>query len=151
MKQKTDFSFSRHPKPWLGGEPRVFTVMPDDSFPQGRDLQGARLLTVAYDGGGLVQLFNQIAKAADVPVDSSYQALLEHLGDMADKMPLVLYVQHADRLLADVGPALIAIMASWEKFARHGTGVHAMYLVVDIGPRATVDAAFWPGGKVDWR
>jgi hypothetical protein len=59
-------------------------------------------------------------------------------------------VRHADRLLADIGPALLYVAASWESFARHGKGVHSMYLVLDTGPRAKVSAAFYPGGKVDW-
>lgn len=105
---------------------------------------------MAYEGGGLSSLFDRVAEAALVPKRTSFQALLENLGDLADREPLVVYVRHFDRLLADIGPAAIHVLAGWEGFARHGTGVHSMYLVVETGPGAKVNAAFYPGTEVDW-
>ena len=95
-------------------------------------------------------LFNQIASEAKLPSVSHIQVLFEYLGDLSDQIPIIVYVRRADRLLADVGPALLDVMASWEGYARHGNGVHSMYLVLDTGPRAITNAAFYPGGKVNW-
>ena len=150
MTDTPELKFSRYPEPWLGGEPRVFAVDAEDDFPQGRNFQGARLLTVDYKGGGFTGLSDQIAVAAQIPTRTSFQALLENLSELSDREPLIVYVRHGDRLLADIGPALIHVLTSWERFVRHGTGVHPMYLVVETGPRARVNAAFYPGGKVDW-
>lgn len=122
----------------MGGEPRVFAVDAEDDFPRGRDLPGVRLLTVAYNGGGLNVLFDQIAEAARVRTGTSFQALLENLSDVSEREPLVVYVRRGDRLLSDVGPALIHVLTSWEQY------------VVEMGPREKVNAAFCPGGKVDW-
>jgi hypothetical protein len=145
-----EFQFDRYPFRWLGGEPRVFVIDAEEDLARAHNLQGATLLTVAYEGGGLSTVFDHIAQAAHVPCSGSFQALLENLGDLADQKPLVVFIRHADRLLADVGPALIHVLAGWERFSRHGAGVHSMYLVVDMGPRATVHAAFYPGGKIEW-
>jgi hypothetical protein len=105
---------------------------------------------VAYNGGGLNVLFDQIAEAARVRTGTSFQALLENLSDVSEREPLVVYVRRGDRLLSDVGPALVHVLTSWEQYVRHATGVHPMYLVVEMGPREKVNAAFYPGGKVDW-
>lgn len=145
------FKFSGYPEPWLGGEPRVFAVNAEDDFPHGRDLRGARLIVVEYTGGGFTGLSDQIAEAAKIPTSGSFQALLENLSELSEREPLVVYVRHGDRLLADIGSALIHVITGWENYTRHGTGVHSMYLVIETGPRATVNAAFYPGGKVDWR
>jgi hypothetical protein len=130
MDSATQFKFRRNPGRWLGGEPRVFSVDTEANFPKGHDFKGARLLTVTYEGGGLGPLFDQIAEAALVPKRTSFQALLEHLGELSDREPLIIYLRHSDRLLADVGPALIHVLTGWELFCRHGTGVHSMYLVL---------------------
>lgn len=75
---------------------------------------------------------------------------MEVIEDLSLTQPVVVFIRNADRLLADVGPALISVALGWEGFARHGSGVGSMYLVLEIGPRATVDAAFFPGGIVQW-
>ena len=150
MADSSDFRLSRYPGSWRGGEPRVFAVHAEDELWRYFNLDGANVLTVAYEGGGLNSAFNAIAKAANVSDNSSFQALLENLSELSEQQPLVVYLHRADRLLADVGPALIHVMTGWERFVRLGAGVHPMYLVVEIGPRATVHAAFYPGGKVDW-
>jgi hypothetical protein len=107
-------------------------------------------LTVDYNGGEFRGLSDHIAEAAQIPTCTSFQALVENLSDLSEREPLIVYVRHGDRLLMDIGPALIHVLTSWEGFVRHGNGVHPMYLVVETGPRATVNAAFHPGGKVDW-
>jgi hypothetical protein len=150
MPDKSEFKFSRHPAPWLGGEPRVFAVDAEDDFPRNHDLRGARLLAVDYKGGGFNMLSDHIAEAAQVPSNTSFQALMENLSALSDEEPLIVYVRHGDRLLADIGPALIHVLTGWERYVRHAAGVHSMYLVVETGPRAKVNAAFHPGGKVDW-
>jgi len=150
MADPSGFEFSRHPCRWSGGEPRVFAIDAEEDLTRTHNLHGATLLTVSYDGGGLGSVFDHIAQAAQLPYTGSFQALLETLGDLADQKPLVVLIRHADRLLADIGPALIQIATGWERFARHAGGVHAMYLVLETGPRAKVQAAFYPGGKVDW-
>jgi hypothetical protein len=144
------FQFEKRSHHWVGGEARVFSVDAEAEFPNGRQLEGARLLTVTYEGGGLGILFDQIAAAAGLDGSNHFQALLEKLSALADQKPLIVYVRHADRLLGDVGPALLHISTFWESFVRHGSGVHSMYLVLETGPRAKVNAAFFPGGKVDW-
>ena len=149
-KSASAFQFTRRPHRWRGGEPRVFTVDTEAEFPNGREFDGVQLITVAYNGGGLLPLLNQIATEVKLPSISHIQVLFEYLGDLSDQMPIIVYVRHADRLLADIGPALLSVIAGWEAYARHGNGVHSMYLVLDTGPRATTSAAFYPGGKVDW-
>ena len=144
------FQFTRRPSWWLGGEPRVFTVDAEAEFPKGGNYDGAQLITVAYNGGGLLPLFDQIATEAKLPSVSHVQVLFEYLGDLSDQKPIIVYVQHADRLLADIGPALLGLITGWEGYARHGNGVHSMYLVLDTGPRAVTNAAFHPAGKVEW-
>jgi hypothetical protein len=150
MADLPEFQFGRYPGRWLGGEPRVFVIEAEEDLASAYNLQGATLLTVVYEGGGLSSVLDHIAQAAHVANHGSFQSLLESLGDLADRKPLVVVIRHADRLLADVGPALIHVLAGWERFARHGSGVHSMYLVVETGPRSTVHAAFYPGGKVEW-
>ena len=145
----SDFNFRRHLGPWLGGEPRVFAVDADE-FPRGWNLQGVRLLTVDYEGGGWTRLADQVAEAAHLPLSTSFQAWLENLSELSEKEPLLVYIRHGDRLLADIGPALLHITTGWEGYVRHGNGVHPMCLVIDAGPSATTNAAFYPGGKVNW-
>ena len=144
------FKFGGYPEPWLGGEPRVFAVDAENDFPHGRNLHEVCLLTVDYKGGGFNVLSDQIAEAAQIPTRTSFQALLENLSELSDRGPLIVYVRHGDRLLADIGPALIHVITGWERFVRHARGVHSMYLVIETGPRARVDAAFYPGGVVNW-
>jgi hypothetical protein len=150
MTNTPEFKFTGSPGPWLGGEPRVFAVCVEDDFPHGRDLRGAHLLAVDYSGGGFNVLSDQIAKAARIPTSTSFQALLENLSELSEREPLIVYIRHGDRLLADVGPALIHVLTGWERYVRHAAGVHPLYLVIEIGPRATVNAAFYPGGIVNW-
>ena len=126
-----------------------FTVDSEAEFPKGREFDGARLIAVDYETGGLKSLFSQITTTAELPSASHIQVLFEYLGDLSDQMPIIVYVRHADRLLADVGPALLDVVAAWEGYARHGNGVHPMYLVLDTGPRAIINAAFYPGGRVE--
>jgi hypothetical protein len=145
-----EFRFTAYPFEWRGGEPRVFAVSTEDEFPLAHHIEGARIVSVRYAGGGLRSLFNLIADAADIPSNGSFQALLENLEHLSESKPLILFVQSGDRLLADVGPALLHVTTFWERFARHAGGVSAMYLVLETGPRGTTDAAFHPGGKVDW-
>ncbi len=95
----------------------MFVVDAEDDFPKGYDLTAARLLTVPYEGGGLGAVFDLIATAALVPRNGSFQALLEHLGELSEHEPQIIYLRHSDRLLADVGPALIHVLAGWELFA----------------------------------
>ena len=105
---------------------------------------------MAYEGGGIGTLFDQIAEAGLLPKSGSFQALLEDLEDLSKNKPLIVFVRNSNRLLADIGPALIHIVTGWAGFTRHAGGVSSMYLVLETGPRATVHAAFYPGGKVDW-
>lgn len=145
-----DFMLSNNPPSWLGGEPRVFAVTTEECFPKGwRAVENARLIDVTYAGGGIGPLFHQIASAAGIAA-GSFQAMLELLEDLSAAKPLVVCIRGGDRLLADIGPALIRILLGWERFARHGRGVSQMYLVVEIGPTAPIHAAFFPGGVVDW-
>jgi|SRR5579872_5003286 len=131
-------------------EPRVFTVSREDEFPAGFNLEGARLVEVRYDGGGLGRLLATIEEAASIR-GGGFQALLEDLEAVAKTDPLVVYVEGADHLLADIGPALLHFTTGWETFAHHANGVSPMYLVLETGPRETVNAAFYPGGVVKWR
>jgi hypothetical protein len=145
-----DFHFSSFARRFAVAEPRVFAVSEDDKFPTGFNLNGATLFEVQYESGGLGKLFDLIEEVALISA-SSLQALLESLEDLSATEPLVLYIRGVDRLLADVGPAVLHIATGWEGFAHHANGVSAMFLVLETGPRATVDAAFFPGGAVDWR
>jgi len=142
------FMLQPKPFPWAGGEPRVFAVDREQEFPVA--IKNARLIDVPYQGGGITTLIDNIAASCGVN-SSSFQAFLENLEEISHELPLVIVVRDADRLLADVGPALIHFMAGWEGFCRHASGISAMYLVLETGPRATVNAAFYPGGLVDWR
>jgi hypothetical protein len=83
-------------------------------------------------------------------MSGSFQAFLENLENITNERPLVVVVRDADRLLADVGPALMHIVAGWESFTHHANGISAMYLVLETGPRALTNSAFYPGGVVDW-
>ena len=130
MADLPEFRLNRYPGTWLGGEPHVFAINAEDDITRAYNLEGACLLTVAYQGGGLGNLFNRVVQAARVPECTSFQALLENLGDLSDQKPLILFIRNGDRILADVGPALIHVLAGWEQFSRHGSGVHSMYLVI---------------------
>ena len=77
------------------------------------------------------------------------QATLEHLEELSHDMPLVIVVRDADRLLADVGLALIHFIAGWESFTHHASGISATHLVLETGPRAVTHSAFYPGGEVE--
>ena len=121
MTKDNSFQFTKRSHHWVGGEARVFSVDAEAEFPSGRQLEGVCLLTVIYEGGGLGILFDRIAAAAFLEGSNSFQALLEKLSALADQEPLIVYVRHADRLLADVGPALLHISTFWESFL--GTGM----------------------------
>ena len=103
MTDVPEFQLSRYPGTWLGGEPRVFAIDAEDDIACAYNLEGACLLTVAYQGGGLGNLFNRVVQAARVPECTSFQALLENLGDLSDQKPLILFIRNGDRILADVG------------------------------------------------
>ena len=75
---------------------------------------------------------------------------MENLEELSEEKPLVVVVRDADRLLADVGPAIIHLIADWEDFTHHASGTSAMYLVLETGSRVTVNSAFYPGGIVRW-
>lgn len=146
----SEFKLERFPIPWLGGEPRVLTVSEDDNFPEHWPaISETRLVDIQYDGGGFTSLFDNIAEACEVP-PGGFQSTMEHLEDLSHDKPLVIVVRRAHYLLADVGPALITVITGWERFCRHASGVSAMYLVLEVGPRAGIDAAFHPGGALDW-
>jgi hypothetical protein len=137
-------------RPWVGGEPRVLAVDKEDKFlEQWPSIKEAKLIDVQYQGGGITTLLENIAASCDVR-PGSFQAILENLEDLTHETPLVIVVRGADRLLADVGPALIHLITGWEGFTHHASGVSAMYLVLETGPRAVTDSAFCPGGVVDW-
>ena len=138
------------PTPWLGAEPRVFSVSEDDKFPERWPaVAETRLIDIQYRGGGLNALLDDIAAACEVS-PGGFQATLENLEDLSHDKPLVIFVRRANYLLADVGPALIDVITGWERFCRHANGVSAMYLVLEVGPRAIIEAAFNPGGALDW-
>jgi hypothetical protein len=147
---KSDFMLQPFGRPWLGGEPRVFAIHKEDGFP-GRwaSIEGARLIDVQYQGGGLTTLLDNITSSCDVR-SGSFQAVLENLEDLTHEKPLVVIVRDADRLLADVGPAIIHVITGWEGFTHHASGISAMYLVLETGPNAVTNSAFFPGGVVDW-
>jgi hypothetical protein len=150
LKTSGSFRFSSFARQFGVEEPRVYAVAEEANFPTGFNVVGARLIEVRYQAGGLGQLFELIEAA--VPVEGgSFQALLEGLEDAFPDSPLVICVRGADQLLADVGPALLHVIAGWEAFTHHANGVSAMYLVLETGPSATVNTAFYPGGVVSWR
>jgi hypothetical protein len=145
--------FTLYPRPcrWLGGEPRTFAVDKENAFPHGLpSICEARVIDVRYEGGGLTTLLENVTEACGV-MNGSFQAVLENLEDLTHDRPLIIIVRDADRLLADVGPAVLHLMAGWEGFTHHANAVSAMYLVLETGPRAVTNAAFYPGGVVDWR
>jgi hypothetical protein len=136
--------------PWEGGEPRVFAVDKEDKFPdRWPAVEETRWIDVQYSGGGLTTLLDNVTASCGV-LPGSFQAILENLEDISHEMPLVIVVRDADRLLADVGPAIIHLITGWESFTHHASGISAMYLVLETGPRAITNAAFHPGGVVDW-
>jgi len=152
MGNPPDFSLLPRPFPrWLGGEPRVIAVDEEQKFPEGcPSISQARLIDVQYNGGGLTGLLDDVVGAAGVAPHHSFQATLENLEDLSHEKPLIVVVRCADRLLADVGPAVLHLMAGWEDFTHHASGISAMYLVLETGPSAVTQSAFYPGGVVDW-
>ena len=106
-------------------------------------------MDIRYQGGELTALLQNIALACGVR-GGSFQAVLENLEDISHEKPLVIVVRDANRLLADVGPAVIHLMTGWEGFTHHANGISAMYLVLETGPSAITQSAFYPGGTVDW-
>jgi hypothetical protein len=150
MEEAFTFWLQPFPLPWVGGEPRVFAINKEDNFPQGwHSIKDARLVDVQYETGGITSLLDSMAGSCDVPT-GSFQAVLENLEVVSQKAPLVIVVRDADRLLSDVGPAVIHLITGWEGFTHHASGISAMYLVLETGPRAIIDLAFYPGGAVDW-
>jgi hypothetical protein len=138
------------PRPWVGGEPRVFAFDKEDNFPRGlTSIKEARLVEVPYEGGGITALLENVAELSGVAF-GSFQATLENLEQLSHDRPLVIFVRDADRLLADVGPALIHLITGWESFTHHASGISPMYLVLETGPRAVTHSAFYPGGVVNW-
>jgi len=152
MSESEPSRFVLQPKlmPWLGGESRVFAFDNEDDF-KGHlpPASEARSIVVSYAGGGLTALLESIAFSAGV-TPGGFQATLENLEGLTHDRALVIVVSHADRLLGDVGPAVIHLITGWELFTHHGSGISAMYLVLETGPREIVNAAFHPGGVVDW-
>lgn len=67
MADPPEFQFSRYPCRWLGGEPRVFVIDAEEDLARAYNLQGATLLTVVYEGGGLSSLFDHIVQEAHLP------------------------------------------------------------------------------------
>jgi hypothetical protein len=151
MGESSKFMLQPHPwRPWIGGEPRVFAVDKEDKFPEGwPSIKDARFVDVQYKGGGITGFLENVAASCGV-TPGSFQAILENLDDLSHEMPLVIVVRDADHLLADVGPAIIHLITGWEGFTHHASGVSAIYLVLETGPRAVTHSAFYPGGVVDW-
>lgn len=144
------FVLQPYPLPWAGGEPRVFAISEEAKFPaQYASINEARLIDVRYQGGGITALLDSIAASCGVR-SGSFQAVLENIEDLTHQTPIVIVVRDADRLLADVGPALIHVITGWEGFTHHANGISAMYLVLETGPSAVTNSAFFPGGVVDW-
>lgn len=151
MSEPSGFMLLPKPLPWRGGEPRVFAVDEEDKFPEGLpSISEVKLVDVRYDGGGLTKLLDDIASLSGVTRGGGLQATLENLEDITHGVPLVIIVRDADRLLADISPAPIHLTTGWEGFTHHGNGISAMYLVLETGPRAVTNGAFYPGGIVDW-
>ena len=150
MAESDNFRLFPSLHPWLGGEPRVFAVDKEDEFPKGlSSIEAAHVVDVSYEDGGLTALMDRIAAACQTR-SGSFQAFLENLEDLSHERPLIVIVRHADRLLADVGPALIHFITGWERFTHHANGISAIYLILETGPRAITQSAFYPGGFVDW-
>lgn len=149
MEIPSTFNLHTYSRPWLGGEPRAVAVNEEDKFLEWPSLANARLIAVAYQGGGMSALLDIIASKADVDCNS-FQAMLENLEELVTDQPLIVFVQGGVQLLADAGPAVVHLMAGWEQYTRHSSGVSPMYLVLETGPRALTDAAFFPGGVVEW-
>jgi hypothetical protein len=150
MNQPSKFMLLPKPAPWIGGEPRVFAVDKEDKFPEHLpSINEARLIDIQYQGGGLTTVLDDIASSSGV-IPDGFQATLENLEDISHEVPLVIVVRDADRLLADVGPALIHVITAWEAFTHHANGISAMYLVLEMGSREVTNSAFYPGGVVDW-
>ncbi len=147
MSEQSPFEIRPKPFPWRGGEPRVFAVGEEEQFPG--KLSGAKVIDISYRGGGLTALLDEITSLAGVS-SGSFQAVLENLEDLSHEKPLVVVVRGAERLLADVGPAVMHLMTGWEEFAHHANGISDMYLVLETGPSAITQSAFYPGGIVDW-
>lgn len=144
------FMLQSYPQPWLGGKPRVIAVDEEDKFPERwPSIKEARLIDIHYRGGGITTLLEDITTSCGV-MPGSFQAILENLEDLSHEMPLVIVVRGADHLLVDVGPALIHLITGWESFTHHMSGISAMYLVLETGPRAITHSAFFPGGVVEW-
>jgi hypothetical protein len=141
MPREHDFQLRRFHSP--AGEPHVYVVHSEDRL-LAFNLEGAKVIEVDYKGGGWKALFGDIASKAECRQSSSLQALYENLEDLTDKRPLVVFITGVERLLIDVGPGLLAAMAHWEAFVRHGSGLSSMYLVLDVGPRELTDATFRP-------
>jgi hypothetical protein len=150
VEKSSKFRLHPSPLPWIGGEPRVFAVDKEDNFPAGLlSVEHARLIDVQYEGGGITHLLGNMAASCGVR-SGGFQATLENLEDISREIPLVIVVRDVDRLLADVGPALIHLITGWEGFTHHASGISAMYLVLETGPRAVTQGAFYPGGVVPW-
>jgi hypothetical protein len=148
MRSPSDFMLLPRPGPWLGGEPRTLAIHDDGGLSPAWPAE-ARLVEVQYQTGGMNALLGAIAATAGVPY-GSIQALLENLEALSEEAPLVVLVRGSLRLLADVGPAVIALMTGWESFTHHASGISSMYLVLEIGPEALTSSAFYPGGLVRW-
>jgi|SRR6185437_15548145 len=145
-----EFMLQPYPLPWLGGEPRVFAVNTEDNFPAGLpSINETTFVDISYETGGLTALLDSITEAAGV-TSGAFQAVLENLENLSREKPLVVCVRGADRLLADIGPAVIHLITGWEGFTHHASGISAMYLVLETGPRAITNCAFYPGGVVNW-
>src|SRR5437870_4418844 len=150
MNSPSNFMLFPNRSTWAGGEPRVFAIDREDSFPaEFPSIGDAQLMDIRYQGGELTALLQNIALACGVR-GGSFQAVLENLEDISHEKPLVIVVRDANRLLADVGPAVIHLMTGWEGFTHHANGISAMYLVLETGPSAITQSAFYPGGTVDW-
>ena len=55
MGKDIEFQFTKRTQHWAGGEARVFSVESEAEFPSGRELEGARLLTVVGVAARFVQ------------------------------------------------------------------------------------------------
>jgi len=125
------FQFRQFRSP--AGEPHVYVTDESGGFPAGFNTTGAKIVDVTYRGGGWSALMHELADAAQEPLLPTHhmQAFYEGLEALSQEQPFVLLVRRADRLLEDVGFALLDAIAHWEAFVRHGTGVADMYLVLE--------------------
>jgi hypothetical protein len=142
VQSSTGFQFRSFGRGFHIAEPRVYTVSQESKFLDGFNVDGAEVLEVQYEAGGLTALFDLIQRAASIP-GGSFQALLENLEEAYASSVLILHIRGADRLLADIGPALLHVMTGWEGFTHHLNGESRMYLVLDTGPVAKMTAAFY--------